>query len=194
MGPSNRLTGLGGLGNVAPRPKLGPPLPLGLLSETPEQAAQRKDEVVTLVFDAFHVAVNHLGEKDARMVWHEVAKAKPGRRKGTRDVERDRKLLNVYDAVAPTVSEAARKALPRQIAMFAKEQDPQTYRAVVASIEMHLRRLLKRRAEQARVSNALYAQFLMRAPPGFGLLGNLVADAKATPDPTPQGETKNPGD
>lgn len=149
------------------RPKLGPPLPRNRLGETAEQLEQRRKAVVVLVVDVFHLAVDHLGENDARLVWRAAAKAKRGRPKGTRNAERDQTLLRFYDAVAPTMSKAERKSLPRYIAMFAKERDPKTFPAVVASIEMQLRRLLKSRAKQERANSALYAQFLLR-PPDLG--------------------------
>ena len=194
MGPSNRLMGFGVPGAAAPKPKIGPPLPRGLLSETSEETDKRRAEVRSLIREVFKVAVAHLGEQDARAARTDAAKGQRGRKRGTSNADRDSRLLTFYDDVARSLNDQDRKVIPRLLAKYVKENHGAMFPAAESSIETHIRRLLKQRLARERANNAIYAQLLLQGSGPPGLLGSLIGDAKADPGPAKPGETKNPGD
>jgi hypothetical protein len=150
-----------------------------LTPETEDERAQREAAARNLIGRVFKAAVLHLGEDEARRVWQKVAQKKRGARPGSRNAERDRRLLAIHDEVASRGGGQPPASLLRKISEVADTEVPGEYGASAQAVEKQLRRLLARRDLNRRREQLLLAQFLMydgsslmsgASSPGLGLL------------------------
>ena len=139
--------------------RFGLPLRWTMLTDPPD----RKKRLAALVADVFKTAVHHLGEADAKVLFNEVAKSKPGRKRGNQDPARDAEWLREYDARAVGLSGKELGTLRGKLAgefrakmAHPPASDDATYR--------HLLKLLRGREaeEKAKTDGARRMRALLR--------------------------------
>ena len=117
-----------------------------------DDTAVREAAVADRVRELFAAAVRHLGEREARELFHEASKGKRARPRKVHLSASDRELLAIYDARVPGLTPHQVRALPRQIAT-----ERATHMRPAGATEKHLRRLLNHRDEQQAEAAALVA-------------------------------------
>jgi len=112
---------------------------------------RRIDAVGGLVRKTLTAAVYHLGEKEALRIWAQAAKKRRGAKTGSREPDKDQRLLWQYDEMREAEPTWVRR-LPRMIGEYMHRTKPGEYGQSASSIETHVRRLLKKRLEAAERS------------------------------------------
>lgn len=110
------------------------------------QAAFERNRAETreMIAACFRKAIRQVGETEARRVWHEVAKRRGGKPKGTGDKDRDEVLLLLYDAWVRRYPDRKSWGVA-YVASHLEEKFPGKYGLSESAIAMQLRRLLRKR-------------------------------------------------
>jgi hypothetical protein len=147
-----------------------------LLGDSEEQATKRRTDATQAIDRLFRYAELVFGAEDARRIWINVAKPKRGAPKGSRDRERDRRLLTFYDEGARGCrSKQALGRWPRRVGVLLALMEPGRYGASPEAIAKHVRRLVRERDEQRRATEAR-ARMLFGRTPAASLLSSVISD------------------
>jgi hypothetical protein len=104
----------------------------------------RKVKLAALVLEVFQTAVHHLGEADAKALFKEASKGRPGAKKGARDKTRDAAWLKEYDARTIGLSPEALGKVRGEIARELYDKNPNAA-ASYDTAYRHLLALVKER-------------------------------------------------
>jgi len=119
------------------------------------EAPEKQRETREMISACFREAIRQVGETEARRYWHDVAKRRGGKPKGTTDRERDEQLLSLFDGWVRRYPNRKSWGV-RFVADHLAGKFRGTFGSSASAIAVQLRRLLlKRERERPRARNAL---------------------------------------
>jgi hypothetical protein len=148
-----------------------------LLGVSKDQAAKQRADVKHAMHRLFRYAQALVGKDDARHIWTETAKPKRGAPKGSRNPERDRQLLALYDEGMSGVRSAKERGRwPRRMSLLLDACSPGGYGASAAAIQRHVKRLAQTRDHERRAAQRRMRKLPCDAPL-IGLMSSFISDA-----------------
>jgi len=158
------------------------------LLESGEDASERQQKVIELVFDCYEAARRNLEPELLKKVWKRASGKRRGRAKGSTKPDQDIRLLYTFDNLVANFPDR-KKQWPALMGKILHEESPNTFGATPEAITKRLRRLLDKRRQEA------VAAASMSGPGLAGFLSSLPPSAFIDAPPiTPLGRDKKSDD
>ena len=144
----------------------------------------------------FQFAVAVFGEAEARRIWAQFAKKPRGAPKGSRDPEKDRRLLAFYDTgISACESKTARARWPGRIGKWLAATEPTKYGNSAEAVTKHVRRLVLERDKRQTQEETMRRLFgtshtVLSSLLAFAAPGNAMSSSAHTSDELDQSSSE----